>query len=146
MGAACVTSVGSANHTTWVRRCSSANPGNVFAIRFGRAESMPLFGRVRMPSHHTEETGLVSRSLLDLDAPNLQLVNASLSTDGKGVILHLREVEGGHAIFDTHRVLEQSGALSATEVNVLEEELAVLTAPLLIEHYETRFIKLNFDP
>ena len=29
---------------------------------------------------------------------------------------------------------------------VLEEQLSVLTAPLLIEHYETRFIKLSFDP
>jgi len=32
------------------------------------------------------------------------------------------------------------------EVSVLEEELSQLTAPLLIEHYETRFIKLTYNP
>ena len=66
--------------------------------------------------------------------------------DGKGIILHLREVEGGHAILDTRRIQEETGATSIEEVSVLEEHLSLLTAPLLIEHYETRFIRLTFDP
>jgi len=61
-------------------------------------------------------------------------------------VLHLRELEGDHAILDIRRIQEETGATSIKEVNVLEEELSELTAPLLIEHYETRFIKLGFDP
>jgi hypothetical protein len=118
----------------------------MFATRFGRGERLPLIGRVLMPSTSADRTELVSRSLLDLGVPNLLLVNATPSLDGQGVILHLREVEGGHAILDTRRLEEESGASSITEVSVLEEELQVLEAPLLIEHYETRFIKLNFAP
>ena len=49
-----------------------------------------------------------------------------------------------YAILDTRSLQEQTGASSITEVSVLEEELQVLTAPLLIEHYETRFIKLRY--
>ena len=98
-----------------------------------------------MPKSGASKTELVSRSLLNLNVPNLLLVNTTPSLDGKGIILHLREVEGGHAILDIPRLQEESGAISLEEVSVLEEELSVLTAPLLIEHYETRFIKLTFD-
>ena len=99
-----------------------------------------------MPKSGASKTELVSRSLIDLGVPNLLLVNTTPSLDGKGIILHLREVEGGHAILDTHRLQEETGASSIEEVSVLEEQLSLLTAPLLIEHFETRFIKLNFEP
>ncbi len=99
-----------------------------------------------MPSSSANKTELVSRSLIDLGVPNLLLVNATPSMDGKGIILHLREVEGGHAIMDTRRIQEETGATSIEEVSVLEERLSLLTAPLLIEHYETRFIRIIFDP
>ncbi len=91
------------------------------------------------------KTDLVSRSLVNINAPNLLLVNATLSIDEKGIILHLREVDGNHAILDIRRLLEETGATSVQEVNILEEELSQLTSPLLIEHYETKFVKLNFD-
>jgi hypothetical protein len=125
---------------------SSADPSNMFATRFGRGESMPLYSRVMMPSTSADRTELVSRSLLDLGVPNLLLVNGTPSLDGTGVILHLREVEGGHAILDIRRLQEETGAQSIEEVNVLEEKLSDLTAPAPIEHHETRFIKLNFAP
>ena len=91
------------------------------------------------------KTELVSRSLINIDVPNILLVNMSPSVDGRGVILHLREVEGDHAILDVGRLLEETGAISIEEVNILEEVLSILTSPILIEHYETKFIKLNFD-
>jgi hypothetical protein len=124
---------------------SSNDPSDMFATRFGRAASMPLYSRVMMPSAGADKTELYSRSLMDLGVPNLLLVNATPSLDGTGVILHLREVEGGHAILDTRSLQEQTGASSITEVSVLEEELQVLTTLLLIEHFETRFIRLEFD-
>ena len=65
--------------------------------------------------------------------------------DGKGIVLHMREVEGGHAILDIRQLLEDTKASSVQEVNVLEEELSTLSSPLLIEHFETKFIKLNFE-
>ena len=125
---------------------SSEDPSDMFATRFGKAERTPLISRVMLPSFKAGTTELVSRSLLDLGVPNLLLVNSTPSMDGKGIVLHLREVEGDHAILDVRRLQEETGALSIEEVSVLEEQLSVLTAPLLIEHYETRFIKLSFNP
>ena len=125
---------------------SSGDPSDMFATRFGKSERVPLLSRIMMPASGAESTELVSRSLIDIDVPNLLLVNTTPSMDGKGIILHLREVEGGHAILDTRRLQEQTGAISIEEVSVLEEQLSLLTAPLLIEHFETRFIKLNFEP
>jgi hypothetical protein len=119
---------------------------DMFATRFGKGERVPLISRIMMPSSSANKTELVSRSLIDLGVPNLLLVNATPSMDGKGIILHLREVEGGHAIMDIRRIQEETGATSIEEVSVLEEHLSLLTAPLLIEHYETRFIRLTFDP
>ena len=106
---------------------SSADRSDMFATRFGRGERVPMLSRIMMPKGGASKTELVSRSLIDLGVPNLLLVNTTPSLDGKGIILHLREVEGGHAILDIRRLQEETGALSLAEVSVLEEELSQLT-------------------
>lgn len=124
---------------------SSADNSDMFATKYGWSERVPLKSRIMLPTTGIKETDLVNRSLVNINVPNLLLVNTSLSLDEKGIILHMREVEGDHAILDIRRLLEETGATSAQEVNILEEELSELSAPLLIEHFETKFIKLNFD-
>ncbi|RLD78823.1 MAG: hypothetical protein DRJ10_09735, partial [Bacteroidetes bacterium] len=100
----------------------------------------PLLTRV-IPSGNTK-TEAVSKSLLDISLANLLLVNAKPTEKGDGVILQLREIEGDHAILDITKMLQQTGATSIFEVNILEEEIEELNGPLLIEHYETKFIKI----
>ena len=115
------------------------------ATRFGWGNSVPLKSRIMLPTVGLKSTNLYSRSLINIDVPNLLLVNTRLSLDNKGIILHLREVEGEEAILDINRLLKETGAASIIEVNILEEEISTLTSPLLIEHYETKFIKINLD-
>ncbi len=130
----------------WTYSITSSNDNSdIFATRFSWGDRVPLLSRVLLPAKGAEGTRLVSRALVDLDIPNLLLVNTTPSSDGKGIILHVRELAGDHAILDVHRLLEETGADSVEEVNILEEVLQSLTSPLLIEHYETKFIKLNFD-
>lgn len=124
---------------------SSPDPSISFATQFGWGNRVPIKSRIIFPDHHATQTTLEDCSLLNLDVPNLLLVNTTPSLDGKGIILHLREVEGDHAILDIRRILEETGAITAHEVNVLEEEIAVLSGPSQIEHFETRFIKLSFE-
>jgi hypothetical protein len=124
---------------------SSKDNSDMFATRFGWGTRVPLLSRVLLPGYGADRTDLVSRSLITLKAPNLLLVNTTPSMDGKGIILHVREVEGDHAILDTRRLIEETGAVSMEEVSVLEERLSVLTAPVLIEHFETKFFKLIFE-
>ena len=123
---------------------SSGDPSDIFATKFGKNERTPLLSRVMLPTAGINDTRLVSRSLLELESDNLVLINASPSMDGKGIILHLREIEGGHAILDIRKIKEATAAVSILEVNILEEEINELSAPLLIEHYETKFIKIIF--
>ena len=75
--------------------------------------------------------------------PNLLLVSSRPSPDGSGILLHLRETEGDHAILDITKLLQNSNIKTVFEVNALGEEIKQLTSPTLIEHYETKFVFLR---
>ena len=122
---------------------SSSDVSNSFATRFGWGNRVPMLARIIPPGTPDSAKPTFSASLIDFDLPNLLLVNAIPSSSGDGVLLHLRETEGDHAILDVPGLLRQTGASQAIEVNVLGEELKVLTKPVLIEHYETRFVFLK---
>ncbi|MEN8187875.1 MAG: glycoside hydrolase family 38 C-terminal domain-containing protein [Bacteroidota bacterium] len=124
---------------------STDDNSDMAATKFGWGSRIPFKSRIMLPTVGVNNTELQSKSLINLDIPNLLMVSASLSLDKKGIILHLREVEGDHAMIDINRLLKETGASSIHEVNALEEDLTLLTAPLLFEHYETKFIKLNFE-
>ncbi len=124
---------------------SSKDNSNIFATKFGWSNRAPLLSRIISANKNSVNTKLISRSLIDMKVPSLLLVNTSPSVDGNSIILHVREIEGDHAMLDIRRLLEETGASSIHEVNILEEELSTLTSPLLIEHFETKFIKLNFE-
>jgi alpha-mannosidase len=121
---------------------STPNTSNTAATRFGWENTIPLAARVIHAG--SEKSMNLSRSLIDLDLPNVLLVDSQLAPDGKSIILHLRETEGDHAILDVARLKQQTGATTISEVNVLGEEIKTLERPLLIEHYETKFIYLGF--
>ncbi len=123
---------------------SSPNNSVAEATHFGWGNRIPLVARV-IPAG-TEKMQPYSKSMLNLAEPNLLLVDAQLSKNGDGIVLHLRETEGGHAILDVTRLMKDTGALSISEVNVLEEQINELTQPLLIEHFETKFIFLKLTP
>ena len=124
---------------------STADRSNSFATRFGWGERIPLKSRILYPSINENSNPLISRSVIDLNALNLILVNTIPSVDGKGIILHIRETEGDHARINIDKLLEETNAIKAIEVNILEEELYELENELLIEHFETKFIKLLID-
>ena len=123
---------------------SAADPSDRFATQFGRGERVPLLSRIMLPRVGASETSLVNKSLIDLQAPNLLLVNLSPSMDGEGIVLHLRELEGEGATVDIQKLLQDTGASQAAEASVLEEALKELEEELVFEPYETKFIKLVF--
>jgi len=128
----------------WTYSITSSNDNSdVFATRYGWGERVGFKSRVMLPSSSATDSQLTSKSFIELGPENILLVNASVSMDNSGIILHLRELEGDHAILDIRKLKEETGALSIHEVSVLEDEIAELTSPLLIEHYETKFILLK---
>ncbi len=122
---------------------SSSDNSTSFATRFGWGNRIPMVARV-YPQKSENSTTPVVKSVLDLNAPeNLLLVNSRPLADGKGILLHLRETEGDHAILDITKLLQHPNIASIAEVNGLGEDIKTLTAPLLIEHFETKLILLK---
>ncbi|MDZ7261541.1 MAG: hypothetical protein ONB05_05485 [candidate division KSB1 bacterium] len=113
---------------------SSPDPSNSFATRFGWGSRIPFLVRV-LPAGKGKPQ-LLSQSLLDLNVENILLITARPSKDGKGILLHLREVNGEMAKIDLR-------FKSITEVNVLEEPLRKLHSPVIFNPYEVKFLKLE---
>ena len=124
---------------------SSDDSSDQYATQFGWGERAPFLSRVKLSTKSSHGKATLARSVIDLGVPNLLLVDAAPAMEGNAIVLHLREVEGGHAILDIEGLLKTTGATSATEVNVLEEELRVLNASLRIDHYGSRFVRLDFE-
>ncbi len=71
---------------------SEAAPSIAEATRFGREEMVPFLGRLLANCDGTAP--LAAQSSLAFDAPGIVLVAARPASDGKGIILELRETEG----------------------------------------------------
>jgi len=124
---------------------SSADNSNSFATKFGWGNRVPMVTRTnsgKLNSSAKQE----SKSFIDLNTvSNLLLVSSRPSPGGNGILLHLRETEGDHAILDITKLLQNSNIKSVFEVNSIGEELRELTSPLLIEHFETKFLLLRTE-
>ncbi|APY11533.1 hypothetical protein BWZ22_09880 [Seonamhaeicola sp. S2-3] len=122
---------------------SSKDKSNTFATKFGWGNRVPFVTKAnsgRQKSKHQQVTAsLINLELVD----NLLLVHSRPTEENDGVILHLRETEGDHAILDINKILENPGINEVYLVNSLGEIIKKLTAPFLVEHFETRFILLK---
>ncbi|WP_413996964.1 glycoside hydrolase family 38 C-terminal domain-containing protein [Maribacter sp. 2307ULW6-5] len=122
---------------------SSTDTSNSHATRFGWGNRVPMLTRIIPPGKPKEKNASTPKSVMDIDLPNLLLVNARpLPMDG-GIMLHLREIEGQSATLNIPELLRQTGSSKAFEVNVLGEELQPLTKPLQMDYYETKFVLLK---
>lgn len=124
---------------------SSKNNSTTAATHFGWGDRVPLQARVIWPKLKANTSKAYSKSLININASNLLLVNVCPSMDGSGIILHIRELEGVHTHLDINDLLNQTGAISAIKVNVLEEKIKDLNGKIHIDHFETVFIKLELD-
>jgi glycosyl hydrolase family 38 len=119
---------------------SSADTSNANASRFGWGKRIPFLSRV-LPAGN-KKADIFSQSLLQIDHPNILLISARPSLDGKGIILHLRETQGERAEIGLEKITTKNYP-SAIEVNVLEEEINKIDGQLILEPFETKFIYLK---
>jgi len=124
----------------WKYQITSSQDNSISgATRFGWGKRIPMIARVNPGDVQTAEQ--FSKSVIDMNASeNLLLVNARPVKAENGILLHLRETEGDHAILDVTRLLQIPNVKAVFEVNGIGEKVKPLTSPLLIEHFETRFI------
>lgn len=119
---------------------STDNESNSHATRFGWSSRIPFLARVLPAGKNTEL--LSTKSLLDIDYPNILLINARPSIDGNGVILLLRETSGQSTEIDINELLINNKYKNATVVNALEYELKPVNSKIVFKPNEAKFVRL----
>ena len=120
---------------------SSREDSNAAAARFGWGSRVPLVARV-LPRGEAGH-GKLNNSLLRCDAANLLLIESRPARDGKGVILHWREVDGKQATLDLGGQPFASRLAVADEINVLEETLKAGVSSISFAPFEVKFLRLS---
>ncbi len=112
----------------WTYQISSmADPSNTVATRFGMENRVPLLARV-FPASSKPDSVFIPKSFFTSMHNNLVLISARPALNGSGIVLQLRETSGckdSIAVEDLRlssiTLASAVQAISATEVNVLEE-------------------------
>ena len=127
----------------WSYYLTSTNDNsNTFATHFGWGSRVPFLSRV-LPAGKQTSTN-PSISIININTPNVLLISAKPAFDNKGIILHLREVDGKSAEVSLNSLFEAQRIKSIEEVNVLEENIVQLTSTLKLKPYEVKFVRLSF--
>ena len=113
---------------------------NTWAATFGWNSRIPLIGRVLTAG--ARSSGKSALSVLQVSAPNVGLVGARPASDGNGLILHLREMEGKATTVKLETAVPGMVIQSVTETNVLEEQLKPAGTELTFSPYEVKFLRL----
>jgi alpha-mannosidase len=121
---------------------STKNTSNTYAIRFSWNSRVPLLPRVFPPGESSKLP--LTQSLLRISDENILLVSAKPSQDGEDIILHLRETDGQPAKLSVILPLADGRRLSLTEVNVIEKIIGEPEESILLNPWESKFVKLSF--
>jgi hypothetical protein len=129
---------------------STADTSTATATRFGWNSRVPLVTRVltavkgktatRTTSSATAPTVL---PVLAFPAPDLLVVEYRPAADGKGIVLHLREVAGQPANLAKKDIVSAARITRLDEVNVLEQPLRSRLDAVSFQPWESKFLKLT---
>lgn len=121
---------------------SSQDTSDTFATRTGWGARIPLLCRVFPPGKPGNKP--YERSMLHIDADNILLVSMKPEPTGKGLILHLREIEGKSTEFQIFLPDEPENIPAIREVNVLGESIGPPIKKILLDGLESRFFLIEF--
>jgi Glycosyl hydrolases family 38 N-terminal domain/Glycosyl hydrolases family 38 C-terminal domain len=119
---------------------SSSDTSKAFAERFGWGTRVPLLARAFPPGKKMHE--IHSGSLLNINTPDVLLVDAKPDDSGDGIILHLREIEGKSANVMLSNPADNK-AYSFEETDVLGKPLGENTDSIEIKPYGVKFLKIS---
>jgi hypothetical protein len=121
---------------------TSKDTSPAHATRIGWGSRIPLLCRVFPPGNSSKIPP--ERSVLELDANNILLVSTRPAADRKGIILHLREIEGKPAEFQISSPLYQEIMGRMVEVNVLGDVIGPPLDKIKMKAFGSRFFLVEF--
>jgi hypothetical protein len=118
------------------------------AARFGWSQRIPLLARLCPASPSSaakDQPAPEPRSFLTIDAANVMLLAARPATNGPGIILHLREIEGEPTRIDVSKWQINGRPVAVTEVNAIQQPLATPARedPEAFTPYQSKFLLLQ---
>ena len=123
---------------------STKDKSRAVETRFGWGSRVPLATRVLPPVKLGVAREPQRFSTMSAAIPNVLVVQARPTRDGKGVFLQLREVEGRRTTLSENDVTLCSEVQALDQVNVLEEVVKSGIDSLTLEPYEVKFVRLLF--
>ncbi len=128
---------------SWSYQITSTDDNSISkATRYGFGNKVPMISRTN--AGNSGNPAPESKSFIPLNEPeNLLLVSSRPSKDENGIILHLRETEGDHAVLDISGLLSNEHIKAVHEINSIGEKQKELRSFLLFEHFETKFLLLE---
>ena len=121
---------------------STRETDNAVAARFGWGVRVPLASRV-LPPGEANASLPSSYSALELDVPNLVLIDARPAYHDESVIMQFREVNGKKAQIDWRSEALRSRVTKVDEVDVIEQTVRKNIKELVFEPYEVKFVKVK---
>ena len=115
---------------------SGFDNSNNFAARFGWSSRVPVLSRV-LPAGKSAEQ-ISAKSLLNMESENIILVTSMPAQDKKGILLHLREVNGENAIVEFKDEISL-----VSEVDVFGEEIKKLSKKIEFRPFEIKFLRIE---
>jgi hypothetical protein len=124
---------------------STADKDNTAATRFGWGSRVPLVARVLPHDPRAQSDGRAATTTLAASVPNILCVEARPASDGRSLIVQLREVDGKAVEVTPQEVQSCRPLKGADEVNVLGETLRENTESVSFEPYEVKFVRVKLD-
>lgn len=126
----------------WTYNLTSKS-GNNFAdaSKFGAECRIPFLYRV-LPATGTHEKGKTEGQILRIDNSNIYLVNMRPVEGRNEIILQLREINGNKTILNINSPFLKT--LKATYCDAFGNDLQKQAGQLIIEPWETKFVKLTW--
>ena len=113
-----------------------------FAVKFGWGSRVPLL--TRMIPAGLPGIQPASRSFPGDELNNIVMIRAAPSTDGKGIMLQLRETSGKETTPDFSTLMKSAPAATLIETSALELPLKAIGPRVTFKPYEVKFLKMVF--
>ncbi|MDD4869892.1 MAG: glycoside hydrolase family 38 C-terminal domain-containing protein [Kiritimatiellae bacterium] len=122
---------------------SGKDTSRMFATRFGWGSRVPLVARVIPPARNNPVREQQTFSAINVELPNILLVESRPMANGEGIFLHLREIEGKSASINLKNMVAAVPLRKMDELNVVEQPLHKGLKSIEFKPYEVKFIRVS---
>ncbi len=124
---------------------STKNTSRAAATRFGWGSRVPLATRVLPPVKSGATREPQSLSTININVPNILIVETRPMSNGEGIFQLMREVEGKAVTITGEDIITWTPVQGADEIDILERPLREGLRSITFQPYEVKFVRARFQ-